>query len=330
MLAHQKTFSFYRYLLIQDPVALRDLLLEGLERLGVKGRVYVAEEGINGQVCCSSENFEAVRDFLYSIPGLSGMRLNLAVAETAPSFRKLHVKVRRKIVADGLDDRTFDPFKAGVYLDAESFNKLTDDPEVLIVDMRNHYEYAVGHFERAIGLQAETFREALPEALEKLKAYRERPIVMYCTGGIRCEKASAWFRHQGFSRVYQLEGGIIEYARQVKAKGLRNKFHGVNFVFDDRLAEPISEDVISHCHQCGTPTARQVNCANDGCHLLFIQCEACGALYNNCCSTVCHTVTMLPESTQKWLRSGLSKGRMVHGYFRRSPLRLLDKVCDEV
>ncbi|MCS6978565.1 MAG: rhodanese-related sulfurtransferase [Flavobacteriales bacterium] len=322
MALSQITFSFYKYLPIDDPEAFRNRLYEGFQRLGVLGRVYVALEGVNGQVSCNPKHFEAVRDFLYAIPGLENMRLNRAVAETAPSFRKLHVKVRRKIVADGLNDPAFDPSKPGIYLDAESFNRLTDHPDTLVVDMRNHYEYAVGHFEKALGLSAETFREALPEALHKLKDYRHRPSVMYCTGGIRCEKASAWFRHHGFEKVYQLEGGIIEYARQVKEKGLVNKFHGVNFVFDDRLGEPISSEIISRCQQCGRPTARQVNCAHDGCHLLFIQCDDCGKKFHNCCSSVCQTVIALPESVQKWLRQGLSKGRMVHGYFRRRPYQI--------
>lgn len=317
------TFSFYRYVKIDDPVHYAGLMQEGLDKLGVKGRIYVAYEGVNGQACCEDSHFAEMRAFLYSLPGLQNMRLNRAIEENGVAFRALHVRVRPKIVADGLDDRTFDPTRCGTYLDAEAFNRLTDSPDTVVVDMRNHYEYAVGHFENAIGLKAQTFREALPEALEKLKEARHRPIVLYCTGGIRCEKASAWLKHHGFEKVYQLEGGIIEYVRQVNAKGLKNKFRGVNFVFDDRLSEKASAEVISRCHQCGTPTARMVNCNHDGCHLLFIQCEACGQKYHNCCSTVCRTVVSLPPSVQKFLRSRLSKGRMVHGYFRHPRFKLI-------
>jgi UPF0176 protein len=122
---------------------------------------------------------------------------------------------------------------------------------------------------------------------------------MYCTGGIRCEKASAYFKHNGFEKVYQLEGGIIKYAQDAKEKGLENKFIGKNFVFDERMAEAITEDVISNCHQCGQPANTHINCANDACHLLFIQCEACAAKYDKCCSNDCKEFIKLPKEEQK-------------------------------
>jgi UPF0176 protein len=214
-------------------------------------------------------------------------------------------------VADGIQDKTFDVTKIGTHLKAEEYNDLLNSKEVVVVDMRNHYESEVGHFENAILPDVDTFREQLPYVANMLSDKKDQPIVMYCTGGIRCEKASAYMLHKGFKEVYQLEGGIIEYARQVKAKGLENKFHGKNFVFDERLSESISNEVIAKCHQCGEPFDVHTNCANVACNLLFIQCPSCKEKYNNCCSEECKTIAALPEEEQKLLRKGKNFGRLV-------------------
>jgi UPF0176 protein len=132
--------------------------------------------------------------------------------------------------------------------------------------------------------------------VDLLKAQKDRNVVMYCTGGIRCEKASAYLRHQGFENVFQLEGGIIEYARQVQAQGLDNKFVGKNFVFDERLGERVSPEIIAQCHQCGAPCDDHTNCANDRCHILFIQCANCRSEYERTCSEKCRDFMRLtPE-----------------------------------
>ena len=186
--------------------------------------------------------------------------------------------------------------------------------------MRNHYESEIGHFKNAVTPDVDTFRESLDLIEEDLKDHKEtKNLVMYCTGGIRCEKASAYYKHKGFKNVYQLEGGIINYAREVAAEGIENKFIGKNFVFDQRRAEKISEDVIASCHQCGKPADIHVNCANDGCHLLFIQCDVCKVSMENCCSSGCMEVNRLPSETQKSLRKGqgnsndiFKKGRADH------------------
>src|SRR5690606_20910527 len=155
------------------------------------------------------------------------------------------------------------------------------------------------------------FREALPVVEKMLEDKKDKNVIMYCTGGIRCEKASAWMKHRGFKNVFQLNGGIIEYARQVNEHGLENKFLGKNFVFDERLGERISDDIISTCHQCGAPCDDHTNCKNDGCHLLFIQCKACAEKFNGCCSTECSEIIQLPLEQQKALRKGVNKGRQV-------------------
>lgn len=300
------TLSFYQYHNIEDPQKFRDELFLRWNELDVLGRIYVAKEGINAQLSVPAPNFEAFKEFVYSYPFMDGIRLNIAVEHDNKSFLKLTVKVREKVVADGLDDDTFDPTNIGVHLKAREFNKMLEDPDTVVIDMRNHYESEIGHFEGAITPDVTTFRESLPIIDEMLEPHKEdKKLLMYCTGGIRCEKASAYFKHKGFKNVYQLEGGIIEYTRQVKAEGLQSKFIGKNFVFDNRLGERITDDIIAQCHQCGQPCDDHTNCANEGCHLLFIQCPACAEKMAGCCSDKCKQIIMLPEEEQKSLRKGV-------------------------
>lgn len=295
----RKVLSFYKYAHIQDTEGFRDQFYAALAGMGVLGRIYIASEGINGQVSVPEKALGTFREYLNTISFLRDVRLNFAIQHDPRSFYKLTVKVRKKIVADGLNDASFDVTDRGQHLDAPGFNKLTERGDTIVVDMRNHYESEVGHFEDAICPDVETFREALPKVAEMLSDRKENPIVMYCTGGIRCEKASAYLKHKGFSQVYQLDGGIIEYTRQVKSLGLENKFRGKNFVFDERLGERISEEVISHCHQCGAPCDTHVNCANDACHILFIQCPDCANKYSGCCSQKCADFSALPIEERK-------------------------------
>ena len=290
------TLSFYQYHPINNPQMFRDHLYLLLSEVGVLGRIYVAEEGINAQLSVPEQKFEAFKKALSTIEFLQDIRLNIAIEDDGKSFFKLKIKVREKIVADGLDDSTFDPSKRGKHLSAAEYNALTDNPDTIVVDMRNHYESEVGYFEGAIRPDVETFREALPLVEKMLADKKEQPIVMYCTGGIRCEKASAYYLHKGFKEVYMVDGGIIEYARIVEKQGLKNKYIGKNFVFDDRMGERISEDIIARCHQCGATCDTHTNCANDACHILFIQCEACADKYQACCSTKCSDFLQLPEA----------------------------------
>lgn len=306
------TLSFYAYAKIENPQQFRNDLFLAWNPLDALGRIYVADEGINAQMSVPADNFEAFRDTLESYDFMKGIRLNVAVEQDDHSFLKLTIKVRHKIVADGLNDATFDVTKKGIHLKAKEFNEILDDPNTIVVDFRNHYESEVGHFKGAITPDVETFRESLPIINEQLKDFKEtKNLVMYCTGGIRCEKASAYYKHQGFKNVYQLEGGIINYAKQIKEEGLESKFIGKNFVFDNRLGERITEDIISQCHQCGKPCDNHTNCVNDGCHLLFIQCDECKAAMENCCSTECQEVIHLPLAEQVKLRKGKQVGNKV-------------------
>ncbi len=315
------TISFYCYFKIEEPKVFRDELYKQFVALGVLGRIYLAHEGINAQISVPTDNVEKFKQQLYSIKELDGLRLNIAVDDDGKSFYVLDIKVRNKIVADGIDDPTFDMANKGKYVNAEQFNTLTDDPNTVVIDMRNHYEYEVGHFETAIEIPSDTFREQLPMAAEMMDADKEKNIIMYCTGGIRCEKASAYMLHKGFKNVFHLEGGIINYVNQAKEKGLPVKFHGKNFVFDQRLGERVTDEIISCCHQCGKPADTHVNCANDACHLLFIQCDECREKMEGTCSNECKEFIHLPEEEQIRLRSGIDKGRNV---FNKAKSRLKD------
>jgi UPF0176 protein len=314
------TLSFYRYFPISDPGKFRDQLYLALSDLKIFGRIYLAHEGINAQISVPVSRVPDFRDYLETIDPLKGLRLNTAIADNGKSFWVLKIKVRQKIVADGIRDEHFSMENKGKYVNAEAFNELTANPETVVVDMRNHYEYEVGHFEGAIEIPSDTFREQLPMAVDLLKGEKDKPVIMYCTGGIRCEKASAYLMHQGFRQVYHLEGGIIHYANTVKEKGLENKFRGKNFVFDDRLGETVSGEVIARCHQCGKPADTHTNCKNSGCHLLFIQCAECAAKYDGCCSVECQEIYNLPEDERKLLRKGKVNDQQVFNKSRRRAL----------
>jgi UPF0176 protein len=320
------TISFYRYFFIENPVLFRDELYKKLEALKVFGRVYVAHEGINAQVSFPQSNAAKFKDAIESTEGLQGLRLNIALQHEAEenmrpaggkSFWVLKIKVRDKIVADGITDETFNMANKGKYVNAQEFNTLSNADDTIVVDMRNHYEYEVGRFEKAIEIPSDTFRQQLPMAVDMLKDAKDKNIIMYCTGGIRCEKASAYMLHNGFKNVYHLEGGIINYANNVKEKELSNKFHGKNFVFDDRLGERITDEIVAKCHQCGIPADTHTNCLNDGCHLLFIQCESCKEKMQGCCGVECKEIYTLPLEAQKELRKGIDKGNMIFNKSRQ-------------
>ena len=306
------TLSFYAYARIENPTQFRNELFLAWNPIEVLGRIYVAHEGINAQLSLPADHFYEFKDTIEKYDFMKGIRLNIAVEHDDHSFLKLTVKVRDKIVADGLTDDSFDPTNIGIHLKAKEFNDLLEDPDTIVVDMRNHYESEIGHFTTAIKPDVDTFRESLPIIEEQLSDHKQdKKLLMYCTGGIRCEKASAYFKHKGFENVYQLEGGIIEYTRQVKAEGMESKFIGKNFVFDHRLGERITDDIVSQCHQCGQPCDVHTNCANEGCHLLFIQCENCAAAMEGCCSTDCVAVIHLSEEEQKAVRRGIKNGNKI-------------------
>jgi len=299
------TLSFYKYVVIKNPKLFRDYLFLNWQPLDVFGRIYVSFEGINAQLSLPSKKLNEFKSQLDEISFLKNIRLNIAIESDDFSFLKLKIKVKSKIVSDGLNDNLFDTTDPGKHLDAKKFNLMLNNKETVCIDMRNHYESEIGHFKNAILPNVDTFKESLHFVEKRYSKYKKnKNIVLYCTGGIRCEKASAFLKHKGYNNVFQLEGGIIEYTNQVKKQGIENKFIGKNFVFDQRKAERISKHIISKCHQCGEKSDSHTNCANEACHLLFIQCERCEKKMKNCCSNECIKIISLSDQERKELRKG--------------------------
>mgnify|MGYP001396413676 CR=1 FL=1 len=299
------TLSFYKYYEIKNPEFFRNFLFVELNKLNVLGRIYVSYEGINAQLSLPAKNIEKLKKIIDQILFLKRIRLNIAIEHDNHSFLKLMIKIRKKIVADGLKNKEYDINKNGVHVNAKEFNKLLDNQNTITIDMRNHYESEIGHFKGANLPDVDTFRDSLPFVKEKFQKFkRTKNFLMYCTGGIRCEKASAYMIANGYKNVYQLNGGIIEYARQVKNQKIENKFIGKNFVFDNRRSERISEEIISSCHQCGNECDQHVNCNNDACNLLFLQCDKCRIKFYGCCGLDCKEIYSLPIEKQYKLRKG--------------------------
>ncbi len=299
------TLSFYRYVRLAQVVDLRHELYAEWESLGVLGRIYISQEGINAQVSLPTSNLAVFRAALDAREAFRNVPWKIAVEDDGKSFLKLAIKVKKKIVADGLADDAFDVTNVGTHLDAAAFNQKMEEG-ALVIDMRNNYESAIGYFEGAYLPKADTFRGAIEEVKEAMKEKKDAEVLLYCTGGIRCEKASAYLKHEGFANVGQLHGGIIDYARQIKAQGLASKYKGQNFVFDERLAERITDDVVSTCMQCGTKSDRISNCQEVTCNMLLVQCDSCAEKYAECCSPGCREIHLLPEEVQRAWRKGRS------------------------
>ena len=298
----RRTISFYKYFEIENPQEFRDELFRKWTEFNCFGRIYVAREGINAQMSVPEHHLVAFLAYLYSIPALDQLPIKYAIEDDGKSFYKLTIKVRPKIVADGLEHGTYDLSRVGRHLTALEFHEALDEPGTIVIDMRNHYESEIGHFKNAICSDVDTFREEIQMVVDDFKNDKDKKFLLYCTGGIRCEKASAFLINEGFENVSQLYGGIIEYAQQIKKLGIESKFYGKNFVFDERLGESVDGQVISRCHQCGNPADTHTNCANNDCHLLFIQCAECAQKYDGCCGEECQTIFHLPDEERKKLR----------------------------
>lgn len=313
----RKTVSFYRYVKLEDPTSVRNALYSQLEALGVLGRIYLAREGVNAQASVPEHNYtcflEGIRQLFPDIP------MKIAVEESTESFFKLVVKVRTKILADGLSDDAYDVSNVGKHLNAKEFNEALAVEGAIVVDVRNYFESEIGHFHNALRPNVDSFRDELPVISEMLAGQQDKKVLLYCTGGIRCEKASAWLKHQGFHDVNQLHGGIIDYARQVKAEGLENKFIGKNFVFDARMGEKITEEIISHCHQCGKPADSHTNCRWAACHLLYIQCDKCAVAMDGCCTPECRANLALPSEEQERVMREITASTPAFFRSRRRP-----------
>lgn len=314
----RKTISFYRYFIVENPQVFRDQIYLDWAGLNCFGRIYVAREGINAQMSVPESNFEAFLETLNKYPIFDQIPIKYAIEDDGKSFYKLTVKVRPKLVADGLNDDAFDVTNVGKHLSAEEFHMLVESGKHIVVDMRNHYESEIGHFKGAICPETDTFREEIKLVSDMLADKKDQKVLLYCTGGIRCEKASAYLKHHGFSDVNQLHGGILEYARKIKQLDLESNFVGKNFVFDERLGESVNGQVISHCHQCGKPCDTHSNCANELCHLLFIQCDECASKYENCCSSECREIKNSSKEEKQQYRLSIERRFGNSRHYRKS------------
>ena len=300
------TCSFYKYCFIDNPEGLRNKLYSDLIEQDILGRIYVSKEGINAQISIPEHNVDNFKSYIHSIDVFSDIKFKHAVEE-GTSFLKLKILVRDEIVAYKVPEESYDMNKTGVHLKPIDFNSSIKEKDAIVVDMRNYYESEVGRFKNAIIPDAHFSKELLPKVAEVLEGKEDKKVHLYCTGGIRCEKASSYLIKKGFKEVYQLEGGIIQYAHDMKENDLKSEFIGKNFVFDDRMGERVTNDIIGKCHQCKTPSDDHKNCKNDACHLLFIQCDKCAEKYNDCCSNACNEFLQLDIETQKKLRKDENK-----------------------
>jgi UPF0176 protein len=283
----RRIFSFYRYVRIEDPVTFRDELYKAWIALNVLGRIYVAHEGINAQMSVPEQNWDAFHKTFEKFQYLQNITINDAVESGKYAFFKLDIRNRKRIVVDGLEENIFEVSSIGTHLSPKEFHDMIGQQDVIVVDARNNYECDIGHFENAVKPKSKTFSKVLPELSEILKEQKNKKILMYCTGGIRCEKASAYMKKHGFLHVFQLKGGIINYVNEIKARGIASKFKGSNYVFDERMSEKVTDEKLASCRHCGSPHSTHVNCGHIPCHGLFIICPTCAIKYNECCSVEC-------------------------------------------
>jgi len=303
---NRKTLSFYKYIELNNLHDLRNNIYKCLNNLNILGRIYIAKEGINAQISIPIKNIKIFKKTLKRDFNFGSLNFKIAIQD-GTSFYKLVVKIKNEIVAYNILPTEYNMNNTGKHLDYKDFNKSIDEGAI-VLDMRNYYESEIGKFENAIIPDVERSKELLPEVKKILKYNKNDKILLYCTGGIRCEKASSYLINHGFKNINQLNGGIIKYAHDVKKNNVESKFIGKNFVFDDRMSESITEDVIGSCHVCSKSSDRHINCANEYCHILLIECFKCSENLNNCCSKDCADFLILPiDERKKIFKNGLIK-----------------------
>ncbi len=273
---------YYCYTPIADPAAFREAHHRLCLSLNLLGRVIVASEGVNGTVSGLAADCEAYMNVVKSDPRFDALEFKVDEHDRH-GFQKLYVRLKEEIVNS---DLPVDPRqRTGAYLEPAAFRELKNDPNVVLVDMRSRYEHSVGRFRGAVTFDMDNLRE-LPDHISEIEHLKNKTIVTYCTGGIKCEKGSAYLLEQGFKNVYQLHGGIIKYGLETDGED----FEGQCYVFDNRLTVPVNQanpSVISACVRCGATTARMINCAAPSCNNHVSLCESCGDAHAGTCRDVC-------------------------------------------
>ncbi|GAB3566663.1 rhodanese-related sulfurtransferase [Spirosoma luteolum] len=277
-----RVLLYYIYSPIENPEQYRDEHHRLCLELNLLGRVIVAAEGLNGTVSGLTADCDAYMAALHADPRFAAIDFKVDESDRH-TFQKLHVRTKKEIVHS---DLPVDPRRqTGIHLEPADFQRMKNDPDVVLVDMRSNYEHAVGKFSGAVTFDMENLRD-LPDHIHEIEHLRDKKIITYCTGGIKCEKASAYLLAQGFENVYQLHGGIIKYGMEAGGEG----FDGECYVFDNRLAVPVNQvdpTIISTCYRCGTPTTRLINCASPACNNHVTLCEGCGDAHEGTCTDAC-------------------------------------------
>ena len=281
-----QTLLYYCYNTIENAEQFAVDHLKFCKYLNLVGRIIVADEGLNGTVSGTEESCTTYIETMHADERFASIDFKIDAVEE-PSFIKMHCRYKSEIVHSGLrDPNSIDPkTKTGIYLEPKEFLEMKDQDDVVILDVRSNYEHELGRFKNAVTLDIDNFRD-FPAMINELAQYKDKKIVTYCTGGIKCEKATALLLHEGFPEVYQLHGGIIKYGKEVGGED----FDGKCYVFDNRVSvdvNSVNPVVISTCYNCGKVTSKMINCANPECNEHFTQCDECGTALDGCCSETC-------------------------------------------
>ncbi|TVX92678.1 rhodanese-related sulfurtransferase [Paenibacillus agilis] len=280
---------FYKFVDVPNAEQLAQEHLEYCKQLGIKGRILIADGGINGTLTGTIEQTEQYMQDLKQNPLFADTVFKIDPVEEH-AFKKMHVRYKKELVTFRVDDRNLDPnVLTGGHLSPAEWHEYLQRDDVVVLDGRTGYEFDLGHFRNAIRPEVDSFREFPEWIRENMSDLKDKKILTYCTGGIRCEILSSWMIQEGFDEVYQLDGGIVTYGKDTEVQG--RLFDGSCYVFDERISVPINHTdeavIVGRCHHCEKPADRYINCELDSCHLQHIVCDECEAEHNGHCSTEC-------------------------------------------
>lgn len=291
---------YYQFVSIDNPEEFAKEHLDYCIDLGLKGRILVASEGINGTVSGAVEQTQKYMDYLHKDPRFADMPFKIDEADHH-AFKKMFVRLKSELVTFRVEDAPAPFEKTGKYLEPKEFYKALQDEDVIVIDGRNDYEYDIGHFRGAIRPNVKSFREFPKWIRENLDQYKDKKIITYCTGGVRCEKLTGWMLDEGFHDVAQLHGGIVTYGKDPEVQG--RLWDGKCYVFDERISVPINrteeDKVIGKCHYCGEPEDRYINCANPLCNKKIIAHPHCEEEHSGYCSSNCEKQHQLQQEADE-------------------------------
>ncbi len=279
---------YYKFVPIENPEEFAAEHLKFCNELGLKGRILVASEGINGTVSGTVEQTQKYMDQMHADPRFADLWFKIDEAEEH-AFHKMFVRHKEELVTFRVEDAPKPFEKTGKYLNPKEFHEALQNEDVIVIDGRNDYEYDIGHFRGAIRPDVKSFREFPEWIRENLSQYKDKPIITYCTGGVRCEKLTGWMMEEGFENVAQLHGGVVTYGKDTEVQG--HLWDGKLYVFDERISVPVNrtdEDrVIGKCHYCGEPEDRYINCVYPKCNRKTIAHTHCEEAHRGYCSEEC-------------------------------------------